>query len=145
MVYLVNKKKKINELKDLGLKATNPRMKILAVLEQADNHHVSAEDVYRILLADQSEISLATIYRVLTQFHEAGLVKRHNFENDHAVFELNNGSHHDHLICIKCNEVIEFIDEMIESQQEKIAKKFKFHLIDHALNLYGLCRKCYHA
>lgn len=130
------------ELKEVGLKVTNPRMKILAILEQASNRHMNAEEIHKRLLANQEEIGLATVYRVLTQFHEAGIVKRHNFEGGHSVFELNNGSHHDHLVCIKCGRIAEFIDDIIEARQKAIAEKANFQITDHSLNIYGICGKC---
>lgn len=130
------------ELKGAGLKVTIPRIKILEILEQNPKRHMSAEDVYKRLLELGEDIGLATIYRVLTQFHEAGLVKRHNFEEGHAVFELNAGDHHDHLVCAKCGRVEEFIDSLIEQRQHEIAEKFRFKMTDHNLNIYGICADC---
>lgn len=126
------------EIKKAGLKITLPRVKILALLEKHGGH-LSAEDVYRILLDDGEEIGLATVYRVLTQFESAGLVVRHNFEGGQAVFELDRGHHHDHLICVKCGRVEEFVDNTIEKRQEAIAKKHGFKIKDHALVIYGIC------
>ena len=130
------------ELKDAGLKITLPRVKILQILESAEVHHVSAEDVYKLLLANDEEIGLATVYRVLTQFEQAGLVTRHNFEGGHSVFELSSENHHDHIVCVRCGRVEEFIDRQIEQRQEAVARKLGFQLTDHHLNLYGLCPDC---
>jgi Fur family ferric uptake transcriptional regulator len=130
------------ELKRVGLKVTLPRLKILEILENADNHHMSAEDVYRILLESQQDIGLATVYRVLTQFESAGLVTRHNFENGYSVFELNEGEHHDHLVCAKCGRVDEFFDNIIETRQQEIAKAADFTITDHNLTIYGICSGC---
>ena len=130
------------ELKDAGLKITLPRVKILQILESAKVHHVSAEEVYKLLLANDEEIGLATVYRVLTQFEQAGLVTRHNFEGGHSVFELSSENHHDHIVCVRCGRVEEFIDRQIEQRQEAVARKLGFQLTDHHLNLYGLCPDC---
>lgn len=130
------------ELKDAGLKITLPRIKILQILESNDVHHVSAEDVYKLLLSNGEEIGLATVYRVLTQFEQAGLVVRHNFEGGHSVFELASEQHHDHIVCVRCGRVEEFTDEQIESQQKKVAADLGFELTDHNLNMYGLCPDC---
>lgn len=130
------------ELKDAGLKITLPRIKILQILEGAEQHHVSAEDVYKQLLDNGEEIGLATVYRVLTQFEDAGLVIRHHFEGGHSVFEMAPDKHHDHLVCVKCGRVEEFHDEEIERRQLAIAKTMDFELTDHNLNLYGLCPDC---
>ena len=127
------------DLKRAGLKVTLPRMKILEVLESSDKRHLSAEDIYRILLDANEEIGLATIYRVLTQFEGAGLVLRHHFETGQAVFELERGKHHDHLICVKCGKIVEFVDESIEAKQKEIAKKNGFRISDHSLIIYGIC------
>lgn len=131
------------DLKKAGLKVTLPRLKILEILEKADPHHMSAEDVYKTLLESGDDVGLATVYRVLTQFQTAGLVKRHNFEGDHAVFEIEQGEHHDHLVCVKCGRVDEFIDEVIERRQEVIAKQSEFKMTDHSLTIYGICKKCH--
>lgn len=130
------------ELKDAGLKITLPRIKILQILESSDVHHLSAEDVYKQLLQNDEEIGLATVYRVLTQFEEAGLVLRHHFEGGHSVFEIAPREHHDHLVCVKCGRVEEFIDEQIEERQKAIAEELGFELTDHDLNMYGLCPQC---
>ena len=129
------------ELKKAGLKATLPRLKILSVLEQHADLHMSAEDVYRALLASGDDVGLATIYRVLTQFEGAGLVIRHNFAEGHAVFELDSGEHHDHIVCADCGEVVEFIDATIERRQTEIAEHHGFELSDHSLVLHGHCRR----
>lgn len=130
------------DLRNAGLKVTLPRLKILEILEKADPHHMSAEDVYKTLLESGDDVGLATVYRVLTQFETAGLVKRHNFEGDHAVFEIEQGEHHDHLVCLKCGRVDEFIDDVIEKRQEVIAKKSEFKMTNHNLTIYGICRRC---
>lgn len=130
------------ELKDAGLKITMPRLKILQILESSKDHHLSAEDVYKQLLQNGEEIGLATVYRVLTQFEDAGLVVRHHFEGDHSVFEISSDDHHDHLVCVKCGKVEEFIDQEIERRQKKIAENMGFELTDHNLNMYGLCPDC---
>lgn len=130
------------ELKDAGLKITLPRIKILQILESTDVHHVSAEDVYKLLLTNGEEIGLATVYRVLTQFEQAGLVVRHNFEGGHSVFEMSSDEHHDHIVCVRCGRVEEFADEAIEKRQQQIAVDLGFELQDHSLNLYGLCPDC---
>jgi Fur family transcriptional regulator, ferric uptake regulator len=127
------------ELKNSGLKATLPRLKILEVFQQGKQRHMSAEDVFKILLIDDSDIGLATVYRVLTQFEQAGILKRSNFESGKAVFELEQGAHHDHLVCLQCGRVVEFMDAEIEKRQQKIAKDHGFSLQDHALSLYGNC------
>ena len=134
------------ELKDVGLKATQPRLKILSVLEQHRDRHMSAEDVYRALMATDDDLGLATIYRVLTQFESAGLVIRHHFAGGHAVFELDSGEHHDHIVCIDCGRVTEFVDSTIERRQITIAKKHGFRLADHSLVMHGHCdrKDCEH-
>jgi Fur family transcriptional regulator, ferric uptake regulator len=129
------------DLKDMGLKATLPRLKILDLFENTDVRHLSAEDVYRLLMKDGMDIGLATIYRVLTQFEQAGLLVRHHFESGKAVYELNQGSHHDHLVCLQCGRVEEFFDEEIERRQRKIAKDRGFEIHDHSLHLYADCTK----
>ena len=130
------------DLKSAGLKVTLPRLKILEVLEKSSNHHLSAEDIYRKLMEHHGEVGVATIYRVLTQFEESGIVNKINFENNQAVYELSNVAHHDHLVCVKCNEIIEFQDDVIEQHQLQIANKYGFQLTDHSLYLYGLCKTC---
>ena len=130
------------ELKDAGLKITLPRIKILQILESSEIRHVSAEDVYKLLLESGEEIGLATVYRVLTQFEQAGLIARHHFEGGHSVFELTPESHHDHIVCIKCGKVEEFADDEIEFRQKAVAEKLGFELTHHNLNMYGLCPDC---
>lgn len=130
------------QIKQAGLKVTLPRVKILGVLETADKRHLSAEDVYKALLENGEEIGLATVYRVLTQFERAGLVVRHHFEGGQSVFELNRGGHHDHLVCIKCGKVVEFLEEAIEERQAAIAREHGFTLEDHSLVIYGICSEC---
>ncbi len=127
------------QIRKAGLKVTLPRVKILQLLEESDKRHVSAEDVYRMLLENGEEIGLATVYRVLTQFESAGLVCRHHFEGGQSVFELNRGGHHDHLVCVKCGRVVEFVDDVIEQRQQDIAKEKGFTIEDHSLVIYGVC------
>ena len=129
------------ELRKVGLKVTLPRIKILQILETADPHHMSAEDVYKALIEAGDDIGLATVYRVLTQFESAGLVERHNFDGGHSVFELSRGEHHDHIVCVDCGFVTEFTDDLIEKQQTKVAQKHGFALKDHSLYLYGSCQQ----
>jgi len=131
------------DLKSAGLKVTLPRLKILEVLEKSPNHHLSAEDIYRILIEQNEEVGVATIYRVLSQFEESGIVQKLNFENNQAVYELCGLEHHDHLVCVKCNKIIEFQDDVIEKHQLQIAKKHGFELTDHSLYLFGLCKDCH--
>lgn len=131
-----------NELRAAGLKSTLPRRKILEVMESQQARHMSAEDVYRHLLESGEDVSLATVYRVLTQFEAAGLVSKHNFEGEHSVFELNQGEHHDHILCVKCGKVDEFVDEVIEERQRAIAAKAGFSMTDHCLYIYGICAEC---
>lgn len=128
-------------LKNRGLKATLPRLKILELFERSNVRHLTAEDVYRILMNDDIDIGLATVYRVLTQFEQAGLLERHFFESGKAVFEINHGEHHDHLVCIDCGRVEEFYDPEIEARQNKIADERGFKIHDHALYLYASCNK----
>jgi Fur family ferric uptake transcriptional regulator len=129
------------ELKSSGLKATLPRIKILEVFQQAAQRHMTAEDVYKVLLNEGSDIGLATVYRVLMQFEQAGLLSRNHFEAGKAVFELNEGKHHDHLVCVNCGRVEEFYDAEIERRQQEIAKERGYKLQDHALALYVLCNR----
>ena len=129
------------DLKNIGLKATLPRLKILEIFQRSAVRHLTAEDVYRNLLSEELDIGLATVYRVLTQFEQAGLLSRSNFESGKAVFELNEGTHHDHLVCIDCGRVEEFFDPEIEKRQQKIAGERGFKLQEHALALYGACTK----
>ena len=124
------------ELRKPGLKITQPRLKILEILGAAEDRHLSAEDIYKELLSSGEDIGLATVYRVLTQFETAGLVTRHNFEGGHSVFELVDGDHHDHMVCVDSGEVIEFVSEEIERLQAEIAERYGFELIDHSLVLY---------
>lgn len=128
-------------LKSSGLKATLPRLKILEIFQSSTVRHLSAEDVYKLLLAENLDVGLATVYRVLTQFEQAGLLSRNHFESGKAVFELNEGSHHDHLVCIDCGLVEEFFDDEIEKRQQRIAEERGFKLSEHALALYGSCVK----
>ena len=131
------------DLRNAGLKVTLPRVKILEILEnESKERHLTAEKVYKILLNEDEEIGLATVYRVLTQFEAAGLVKRHHFEGGNSVFELNRGDHHDHILCVKCGKVDEFSDEIIENQQREIALHLGYQLTDHSLYLYGFCSNC---
>ncbi len=125
------------DIKEAGLKVTQPRVQILNIFENSDQKHFSAEELYQLLLEEDSKIGLATIYRVLTQFETAGLVMRHNFEGGQAVFELNSGEHHDHIVDMKNNKIIEFHDEIIEQRQIEIAKKHGYKLVDHCLILYA--------
>jgi len=133
------------ELKSMGLKATLPRMKILEIFQRnaltGSVRHLSAEDVYKALLTDNLDVGLATVYRVLTQFEQAGLLTRSHFDAGHAVFELNEGSHHDHLVCLTCGRVEEFVDAEIEKRQRQVAAAKGFKLQEHALALYGECQK----
>ncbi len=133
-------------LKDIGLKATLPRKKILELFESSKVRHLSAEDVYKALIAEDIDIGLATVYRVLTQFEQAGLLSRQHFETGKSVFELNEGSHHDHLVCLQCGRVEEFFDQQIEQRQNEIARQKGFDLHGHSLALYADCTKadCVH-
>ncbi|OGO95210.1 MAG: transcriptional repressor [Coxiella sp. RIFCSPHIGHO2_12_FULL_42_15] len=130
------------DLRQVGLKVTLPRIKILQILEGADPHHMSAEELYKKLLDAGEDVGLATVYRVLTQFETAGLVRRHNFEGGRSVYEIDDGQHHDHLVCLHCNLVQEFMDSTIERRQQQIAEKVKFKMTDHSLTIYGLCSAC---
>jgi len=129
------------DIKNAGLKVTLPRMKILELLENSADRHLKAEDIYKILLDSGEEIALATVYRVLTQFETAGLVTRHHFDGGHAVFEINDGEHHDHLVDIATGRVVEFYDEVIEQRQKEIAKKYNFTITEHTMVLYGQFNK----
>ncbi|MDX1655132.1 MAG: ferric iron uptake transcriptional regulator [Candidatus Competibacteraceae bacterium] len=129
------------DLKKAGLKVTLPRMKILDMLQDHQNLHLTAEDIYRNLLNSGEEIGLATVYRVLTQFESAGLVKRHYFEGGQSVFEFNQGDHHDHIVCLQCGHIEEFCDEVIEARQQAVADTKGFQLKDHCLILYGDCTR----
>jgi len=130
------------DIREAGLKVTLPRLKILSMLESAQNRHLSAEDMYKALLEGGEEIGLATVYRVLTQFETAGLVSRQHFEGGNSVFELNQGEHHDHILCVKCGRVDEFVDELIEQRQRAIAEKMNYQMTDHSLYIYGVCSAC---
>lgn len=128
-------------LRKVGLKATLPRLKIWDIFANEDSRHLTAEDVYKVLLANGEDIGLATVYRVLTQFEHAGILMRHHFEGGKAVFELNQGEHHDHLVCIDCGKVVEFVDPEIERRQKEIADQYGFTVHDHAFYLYAECRE----
>ena len=128
-------------LKNSGLKATVPRLKILDIFQRSKQSHMSAEDVFRVLILENFDIGLATVYRVLTQFEQAGLLSRSQFEGGKALYELNDGQHHDHLVCLDCGHVEEFFDTEIENRQHAIARQLGFEIADHALSLYAICRK----
>ncbi|MDP1658522.1 MAG: ferric iron uptake transcriptional regulator [Methylotenera sp.] len=129
------------DLKNAGLKATLPRLKVLSLFENSKDRHLSAEDIYKVMINAGEDVGLATVYRVLTQFEQAGLLIRHHFESGKAVFELNTGGHHDHIVCIKCGRVEEFYDAEIEKRQESAAAKLGFKMQDHSLTIYGICDK----
>ena len=131
----------IDELKNTGLKATLPRLKILEIFQKGAQRHMTAEDVFRVLLEDRSDVGLATVYRVLAQFEQAGILSRSHFESGKAVYELNEGQHHDHLVCLDCGKVEEFYDAEIERRQHAVAKTKGFAIADHALSLYAHCTK----
>ena len=128
------------DLKKAGLKATLPRIRILQILESSEQRHMSAEDVYKALLEADEDVGLATVYRVLTQFESAELVVRHHFESGQAVFELNQGGHHDHIVCAQCGKIVEFVDPTIENRQRRVAEKAGFGIRDHSLIIYGDCQ-----
>ncbi|HIA07636.1 MAG TPA: ferric iron uptake transcriptional regulator [Chromatiaceae bacterium] len=130
------------DLRKVGLKVTLPRMKVLEILETSEARHLSAEDMYKALLKSGEDVGLATVYRVLTQFETAGLVTRHHFEGGHSVFELNQGHHHDHIVCVRCGKVDEFVDEAIEERQRQIALQSGYQITDHCLYIYGVCPAC---
>ncbi len=130
------------DLRRAGLKVTLPRLKILEILEGSEQRHMSAEDLYKSLLESGEDIGLATVYRVLTQFESAGLVVRHHFEGGTSVFELDDGAHHDHIVCVKCGRVDEFMDEVIEKRQQEIAARAGYEMTDHSLYIYGICADC---
>ncbi len=130
------------DIRKAGLKITLPRIKILEILEKNEVRHMSAEDMYKALLNSGEDIGLATVYRVLTQFEDAGLVTRHHFEGGHSMFELNEGTHHDHILCVKCGKVDEFVDEVIETRQLHIAEKAGYEMTNHSLYIYGVCSDC---
>jgi Fur family transcriptional regulator, ferric uptake regulator len=131
----------IDELKNTGLKATLPRLKILEIFQTGSQRHMTAEDVFRVLLQERTDIGLATVYRVLTQFEQAGILSRNHFESGKAIYELNEGQHHDHLVCLDCGKVEEFYDAEIEKRQNVVAKAKGFEIADHALSLYAHCTK----
>ena len=131
----------VAELKNSGLKATLPRLKVLEMFQKTTQRHMSAEDVYKMLLAEGADVGLATVYRVLMQFEQAGILSRNHFESGKAVFELNEGKHHDHLVCVDCGRVEEFFDAEIEQRQKSVAQTRGFELQDHALALYAVCTK----
>lgn len=130
------------DLKTAGLKVTLPRTKILHILETTGSRHLSAEEIYKILIDQGDDVGLATVYRVLTQFETAGLVIRHSFDDNRSVFELDHGQHHDHLVCIKCGTVTEFVDDVIEQRQASIAQNNNFQMTDHSLYIFGICANC---
>jgi Fur family ferric uptake transcriptional regulator len=130
------------ELRAAGLKSTLPRRKILEMMESEGPRHMSAEDIYRRLLDEGEDVGLATVYRVLTQFESAGLLSKHNFEGGHSVYELNQGEHHDHILCVKCGKVDEFVDDVIEARQRAIADQAGFSMTDHCLYIFGICAEC---
>jgi len=130
------------ELRKVGLKVTLPRLKVLEILETTKQRHLSAEDVYKALLKMGEEIGLATVYRVLTQFEAAGLVSRLSIDGGHAVFEIEDGNHHDHMLCVRCNAIEEFTDDVIEERQHAIAAEKGFDMTDHSLYIYGICKQC---
>ncbi|GAB2992763.1 ferric iron uptake transcriptional regulator [Psychrosphaera aestuarii] len=129
------------QLKNAGLKVTSPRLKVLELLKSLKDEHISAEDLYKLMLEHEEEIGLATIYRVLNQFDDAGIVTRHHFEGGKSVFELANKKHHDHLVCLDCGKVLEFTDDVIEKRQDDVAKRNGIELTNHSLYLYGNCVK----
>ncbi|MGN1209147.1 MAG: ferric iron uptake transcriptional regulator [Duodenibacillus sp.] len=139
-------RRSVKELKNAGLKATGPRMRILELFEDAlvngPSRHLTAEDVYKQLVAEEFDVGLATVYRVLSQFESAGLIVRRYFGNDRATYEMDDGTHHDHIVCTRCGRVEEFVDEEIERRQREIAQRLGFELEDHALSLYGICQEC---
>jgi len=130
------------DLKKAGLKVTLPRLKIIEIMEENESKHMSAEDIYKIFVERGDDIGIATIYRVLTQFENSGIVCRHRFDRDSSVFELCAGPHHDHLVCVECSKVVEFVDNVIEKRQTKIAEAEGFEITDHSLTIYGLCAEC---
>ncbi|MGL4668850.1 MAG: ferric iron uptake transcriptional regulator [Saezia sp.] len=132
----------IDNLKNTGLKATLPRLKILEIFQANKENHLSAEDIFRILINQKSDIGLATVYRVLAQFEQAGLLRRSNFEAGKSVYELDEGKHHDHMVCLSCGKVEEFVDEKMEKRQIEIAQQHGFHLEEHSVAMYGTCADC---
>lgn len=144
MMYMKSKTAQWAEsiLKEHGLKVTLPRVKVLQIFEEQKTRHLSAEALYQVLLKAEREVSMATLYRVLSQFEAVGLINKLNFESGHSVYELCDGEHHDHLICTQCEQATEFIDEVIEARQKEIAKKFNFKMTGHSLYINGICSKC---
>lgn len=138
----MNPSQNIDNLKSTGLKATLPRLKILEIFQKNKDSHLTAEDVFRILINEKSDIGLATVYRVLSQFEHAGLLRRSNFEAGKSVYELNEGDHHDHMVCLSCGKVQEFTDELLEKRQIEVAKQHGFALQEHSVAMYGLCQDC---
>lgn len=132
----------IEQIREHGLKVTGPRMKILHLFENHPQTHMTADDVYRIILEENMNVGVATVYRVLSQFEEAGILLRHHFESGKAVYELNRGNHHDHIVCLQCNKITEFVDEDIERIQERVAEKNGYQIVDHAMYIYGMCAQC---
>ena len=137
-----SKKTNVKEIKQTGLKVTAPRVNVLSVFETSKSRHLSAEDVYKLLLKKSTDIGLATVYRVLTHFEKVGILVRSNFESGKSVYEMNRGTHHDHLVCTDCGRVEEFLDPEIEIRQKIIAESKGFSLTDHSLALYGVCGNC---
>ena len=133
---------KVKDLKSAGLKVTNPRLKILEIFNNAKGEHLTAEEIYNTLKKTNQDVSLATVYRVLSQFEVADLIQKHFFEKEHAVFELNTNQHHDHIICVKCGKVLEFFDKDIEQRQEEVAKQKDFTITSHSLHIFGVCAEC---
>ncbi len=131
-----------SDLKSVGLKATLPRLKVLDIFRRSDDRHLSAEDVYRALISEEIDIGLATVYRVLTQFEQAGILSRSQFDSGKAIFELNDGDHHDHMVCTHCGKVVEFTNPEIEALQHKVADENGFKIESHAMVLYGVCNSC---
>lgn len=132
----------IGNLKSSGLKATLPRLRILEVFQNSDQRHLTAEDVFRILINEHSDIGLATVYRVLAQFEQAGILRRSNFEPGKSIYELDEGEHHGHMVCLMCGRVDEFVDAKIEKRQQEIADEYGFLLQEHSVSMYGLCAHC---
>lgn len=130
-------------LRDLGLKVTGPRLKVLQILQQSQHKHYSAEAIYEALKLNQIDIGMASVYRILTQFETLGLVKKHNFEDGRFVYELGSQEHHDHMVCLDCGQVIEFLDTLIEERQRNLASHHEFKMTDHVLVIYGHCKNCH--
>lgn len=131
-----------HQIRDLGLKVTGPRLKILNLFENNPERHLSAEDVYRLTIEKNMNIGVATVYRVLSQFEEVGILKSHHFDTGKAVFELEKGEHHDHIVCVECGKITEFFDNEIEELQNSVAKKHGYEIIDHSMYMYGVCGEC---